>query len=186
MSLKYGILGLLNYNESTGYDLSKLFEYSLRLFYHAQQSQVYKELTQLEKEGCVMSRTILQTEKPNKKVYSITDKGRDSLLDWLSEFDEEQHFRKKLPLIMKVFFAASISDDEMIKTFTRVKELAEQKILKLKDDFKDLASQNLKSQKEDRNSLYWSMTLEYGLMNYRMCSQWADRCISMIKKQQPS
>ena len=44
MPLKHAILGLLNYAEMTGYDIDRYFKSSIAFFWHAQTSQIYKEL----------------------------------------------------------------------------------------------------------------------------------------------
>lgn len=46
-TLKYAILGLLNRNEMTGYELSKEFETTLFEFWNAKHSQIYPELKSL-------------------------------------------------------------------------------------------------------------------------------------------
>ena len=42
--LKHGILGLLNYGDMTGYEIREAFESSLKFFWPAQTSQIYREL----------------------------------------------------------------------------------------------------------------------------------------------
>ncbi len=42
--LKHGILGLLNYHPMTGYEIMLVFRDSLRFFWSAQTSQIYREL----------------------------------------------------------------------------------------------------------------------------------------------
>lgn len=81
MSLTYGILGFLSYGSMTGYDLAKAFGCSVNFFWNAQTSQIYRELGRMEGEGLVASELVLQTQRPNKKLYSITEKGRESFQD---------------------------------------------------------------------------------------------------------
>ena len=52
--LKHGILGLLNYGDMTGYEIKTAFEDSLNHFWHAQTSQIYRELQLLEKNGSTL------------------------------------------------------------------------------------------------------------------------------------
>ncbi len=47
MSLEYAILGFLNYHPYTGYDLKKIFDTSIRHFWPADQSQIYRTLARL-------------------------------------------------------------------------------------------------------------------------------------------
>lgn len=56
MSLKYGLLSLLNYGDMTGYELSKEFDDSLGFFWQAQISQIYRELNTMEKCGWLKSK----------------------------------------------------------------------------------------------------------------------------------
>ena len=49
--LKYGILGLLNYQDMTGYEVMEVFRDSLRFFWSAQTSQIYREMQGMEKNG---------------------------------------------------------------------------------------------------------------------------------------
>ena len=89
MPLKHAILGLLNYAEMTGYDIDRYFKSSIAFFWHAQTSQIYKELNTCTKHNWVDSEIVYQSDKPNKKVFHITDEGRLELNRWLADADLE-------------------------------------------------------------------------------------------------
>ncbi|MGE5576976.1 MAG: PadR family transcriptional regulator, partial [Syntrophothermus sp.] len=55
MSLPYAILGFLSYRPMTGYDLGNFFKQSVAHFWHAELSQIYRELGKLEEKGLVKS-----------------------------------------------------------------------------------------------------------------------------------
>ncbi|MDR0469037.1 MAG: PadR family transcriptional regulator, partial [Peptococcaceae bacterium] len=80
MSLKYGLLGLLNYGTMTGYELDKVFNDSLGFFWQGQTSQIYRELSAMERDGWLKSERVVQQDKPNKKLYIITDDGKRALI----------------------------------------------------------------------------------------------------------
>ena len=85
MSLRYGLLGILYAVESrTGYELDKDFKEAYDYIWRSNTSQIYSELGKMEQDGWLTSERIIQDEKPNKRVYSITEKGRVELLKWLS------------------------------------------------------------------------------------------------------
>src|SRR5512139_1650768 len=84
MSLEFAILGFLNYHPYTGYDLKKIFDSSIRHFWPADQSQIYRTLAHLTDQGYVEMEKIPQADRPDRKVYHITDGGRAELLRWLS------------------------------------------------------------------------------------------------------
>ena len=51
MSLEHAILGFLNYKPLSGYDLKKIFDTSVRHFWAADQSQIYRTLNRLTERG---------------------------------------------------------------------------------------------------------------------------------------
>ena len=63
MSLEYAILGFLNYSPMSGYDLKKLFDNSVRHFWPADQSQIYRTLGKLAEQGYV-EREIVPGRRP--------------------------------------------------------------------------------------------------------------------------
>ncbi|MET3288985.1 UNVERIFIED_CONTAM: PadR family transcriptional regulator AphA [Brevibacillus sp. OAP136] len=80
-TLSYGLLGLLARKSCSGYDLML----QLQPFWQAKHSQIYPLLANLEGEGYLQYTRVEQTEKPDKKMYTITQKGRDALQAWLAE-----------------------------------------------------------------------------------------------------
>ena len=81
-TLKYAILGLLNRKNMTGYDLSKEFETTLFEFWNAKHSQIYPELKSLSENGLVRYEVEITGNVLEKKVYSITEKGREDFYKW--------------------------------------------------------------------------------------------------------
>ncbi len=182
MSLAFGILGLLTYQDSTGYDLAKTFEDSLNNFWHAQSSQIYRELGHMEKDGLVSSRNIIQSGRPNKRLYSITEEGRAALSKWLSETEPEVE-NPHHALLMRVFFGAG--DPEA--TLTMLRKCRQQCLSVLEANCSDVR-QNIENYaaitpdgQEKRR--YWLMTLDYGIAQTQALADWAGRCIEQIEKE---
>ena len=117
MSLKHAILGFLNYTPKTGYELKNVFDTSVQHFWPADQSQIYRTLTQLEKDGWVEKEIVVQENRPNRKVYSITDMGQQELYRWLVT-PITQHDHRNAALI-QVFFAGQLSNEEILEIFER-------------------------------------------------------------------
>ena len=113
MSLKHGLLGLINYSPMTGYELTKEFNESLAYFWHATSQQIYKELDTMEKSGWLVSERVMQSEKPNKRVYSITPKGKAALVDWVSRPEDgvTKFMQGKNPFLLRLAFAGEASDE---------------------------------------------------------------------------
>lgn len=176
--LKHGILGLLNYHDMTGYEVMEVFKDSLNYFWIAQTSQIYRELQGLEKHGWVRKTVVPQQGKPDKNVYSITEKGKAELLRWLSE--SGLGLNPRTPVLMKVFFLGERGREENIAYFRRLKEECEQFLEHLSEVPEHIAAyENLLGEKE--KSVYWQMTVDYGRRNMQMYIDWAQECIRRLE-----
>jgi DNA-binding PadR family transcriptional regulator len=82
LALGDAILVCLTEHPMTGYELAKTFETSIGFFWKADHQQIYRELTRLRDKGHVDGREVVQSGKPNKLVYSLTDAGRAALKQW--------------------------------------------------------------------------------------------------------
>ncbi len=80
MDVKTVCLGMLTDGEASGYDLKKEFESSFGHFFAAGYGSIYPALNALARDGLVECRHIPQEGKPDRKVYSITELGREHLL----------------------------------------------------------------------------------------------------------
>jgi PadR family transcriptional regulator AphA len=80
MNVRTLCLGILSLQEASGYEIKKDVEDGLfSHFIDASFGSIYPALTQLAAEGYVTVREEEQTGKPDKKVYAITDSGRNAL-----------------------------------------------------------------------------------------------------------
>lgn len=82
MSLRHAVLGLLARRPSTGYELTRTFDRSLRTSWHARHSQIYPELAKLAAADLV---TVVERGARRSKTYAITAAGRAELRRWLVE-----------------------------------------------------------------------------------------------------
>ncbi len=80
MDVKTVCLGMLTEGEASGYDLKKEFESSFGHFFAAGYGSIYPALSALARDGLVECRHIPQEGKPDRKVYKITQAGREHLL----------------------------------------------------------------------------------------------------------
>jgi DNA-binding PadR family transcriptional regulator len=82
--LRYALLSLLAQRPRHGYELKNDFETALGGTWKVNFGQVYTTLGRLERDGMVQCQTIPQTDRPDKKVYSITATGRTELEEWFA------------------------------------------------------------------------------------------------------
>lgn len=83
MDVKTVCLGMLTDGPASGYDLKKEFESTFAHFFAAGYGSIYPALSKLLEDGLLTCEEIPQAGKPDRKVYCITDEGRQVLLDAL-------------------------------------------------------------------------------------------------------
>ena len=84
MALAHAILVALMNSPSSGYDLARRFGGTVGFFWDASHQQIYRELSKLETAGHVTAAKVKQDMRPNKKLYVLTERGKDCLIDWLN------------------------------------------------------------------------------------------------------
>ena len=97
-TLGYALLGLLAREPLSGYDLAQRLKERVSPFWPARHSQIYPELARLEGQGLVSHRVVAQAERPDKKVYTITDAGLAALRTWVAAPVEVGPVRDELVL----------------------------------------------------------------------------------------
>lgn len=85
MSLQHALLVSLAECEASGYDLTRRFDRSLGFFWSATHQQIYRVLARMTDEGLVAVRTEAGQGRPDRRVYTVTELGRDELARWTQE-----------------------------------------------------------------------------------------------------
>lgn len=82
---EYAMLAAIAHRSRSGYDLNKWFDEVASHFCTAGYSSVYPALSKFEQEGLVVHETVTSDRGPQRKVYSLTPKGKEVLLEWAAE-----------------------------------------------------------------------------------------------------
>ena len=178
MSLKHGLLGLLNTEGAmTGYDLDKFFKSSLNYFWQAKTSQIYRELSAMEGVGWLTSERVFQEEKPNKRVYSITPQGKMELIRWLSSPDIDLGSNAKSPFLMRIFFSGEVEKEQTLKLLREYREQAINAVNQMEEVLR-----LIEAEKADypKHSAYWKLTALHGHINCKAAIEWADEAIAIL------
>ncbi len=181
MSLKHAILGFLNYQASTGYDLKAYFDNSVRHFWPADQAQIYRTLSELTKDGLATVELVPQEDRPNKKVYSITHAGQEELRQWLV-MPLPPHDHRNAELI-QVFFAGQLSDEEVLEMFERA-AAQYRAILAVYDHIPMQITDYVEMVGSPRETFFWLLTLENGLRSTQATLEWLESVIERLRNQQ--
>lgn len=118
MNVRTLCLSVLYEGEATGYDIRRMAnDGEFSYFIEASFGSIYPALARLEDDGLVTSRTVPQDGKPARKVYSITQAGREAFAEELSAPLGEDVFRS--PFLLLARFVSILPQDLVAN---RVKE----------------------------------------------------------------
>ncbi len=178
MSLEHAILGFLQYEPSSGYDLKKVFDTSVQHFWPADQSQIYRTLARIADQGWAEVEVVRNDDRPDRKAYHITDAGRAELRRWLAmPLPPEPHRSADL---IRVFFAGQLRDEEALAIF-ETEAAAVRAGLAQYGRVPDLAQPYVDAYGDDREHFFWFLTLEAGRIAAEAHLAWLESVIERIR-----
>lgn len=169
MSLRHALLGLLDDEPASGYDLMKVFNSSMANVWPATQSQVYTELNRLADGDLIIASA---EGARGRKVYEITEAGRAELLDWLRNPPKLKPHRSDL--LLRVFFLNVVSPDDardMFVTHRATAEAQRDRLTEIRGQIDDGA---------DPISTNGRIALEFGLRKAEMEIDWATWALARL------
>ncbi|MEO8607433.1 MAG: PadR family transcriptional regulator [Chloroflexota bacterium] len=176
MSLTNAILGLLTQSPMTGYDLkNRSFDSSIAHFWPADQAQIYRTLDKMAEQGWVESQVEFQEERPNRKVYSITGKGRTELRHWLLSFQPLPPYRE--PFLIQLFFAEDLSNVQIITQLEAQRDAHRQRL----EGYQQIPLPTLDQLTEYRETSLQRLTLEMGIKVEQAYLEWFDLAINTVR-----
>lgn len=178
MSLDHAILGFLQYGPLSGYDLKARFDLSVQHFWPADQSQIYRTLAKLAEQGYAWLEVVEQDDRPDRKVYHITDGGREELRRWLAT-PLGMKGGRSAPLV-QVFFAGQLSDAEILAIFRGAAAQCRAGLEQLRQV--PAEAQAFTAEVEARESWCWFLTLECGIRLSEAHLAWLEDVIARIER----
>jgi DNA-binding PadR family transcriptional regulator len=178
MSLKHAILGFLSFKPMSGYDLKKAFDNSVRHFWPANQSQIYRTLAELEENEFVEKEVIPREERLDLKVYRVTEAGGEELRRWLSTPLPPREDRE--PFLVQVYFGGLLTDGELLRVLEHEIEEARQRLEAYREIYAAATQQT--NQIADERAVFLAMlTLEYGIEANATFLRWLNRAVERIR-----
>ena len=179
--IKNILLGFLNYMPLTGYDLKQSIDHSTAHFWHAHHSQIYTTLRQMEEEGLVTSQFVYEAGQPNRRVYTITEAGRQQLKEWLDQPMLEMAALKE-DFMVRIFFSGQREPEKVLNELKMQLELHRQK-LEVYHHIPDDDGNEEAFPQQKREEAFWHATLDMGIHYEETYIQWLERTISMVENQ---
>ena len=175
MSLRNAILGILNVMPMTGYDLKhQAFDATVRHFWPADQSQIYRTLNKLAEDNLVTGTIEAQDERPDRKVYAITPAGQTALDEWLKSDQAVPTLRD--PLLVQLFFGQEQPRADLLRLVAQ--QLAAHQARPAV--YEQIPIPPAESRPDDRWLALQHLTLDFGLALEQAYVDWLKHCQEVI------
>ncbi len=165
------LLGFLRRGDCTGYELKKAMDESVGFFFGSSYGSIYPALKELESSGLVEVREVVQSGKPNKKVYSITPEGEERFQAQLEERPAADSFRSEF--LMHLFFGGQKESGRLLALISDYRASQEDKLVRLRE---------VEAKVRDAATPYEMMCLGYGLIRYESTLYWLDEVEKQVRK----
>jgi len=179
MSLEYAVLGFLNYQPFSGYDLKKMFDSSVQHFWVADLSQIYRTLGKLSEKGWAHVEVVEQSERPDRKLYRITPQGQAALREWLAG-----PFPTAAPHsgpLVQVFFSGQMSDAVVQAKFAAAADLF-RGMLERYQQVPQQVQPYVHQVDSPRETYFWMKTLELGMLTMQAQLMWAEQVLRDLEQ----
>ncbi len=117
------VLGMVALGTSSGYDIRRAAERSVRFFWALGPPQIYAELKRLEAAGLITGRDDARGER-SRRVFDATPAGVEALRGWLTA-DEVGALEIRDPELLRLFFADVVGSDEAVARVRGIRRRSE-------------------------------------------------------------
>lgn len=181
MSLRDAVLAALLEGESSGYDLAKGFDASVANFWPATPQQLYRELDRLAEQGLIRARVVHQERRPNKRMFSLTEAGREAIRQFTAEAPKPSVIRDELLIKVQAADAGDMrAVRELIVERLQWATAKAQRYERLRSRLLDGRSEEEHLARADRVGPY--LTLIRGISFEEENIRWAERALAIIER----
>ncbi|TCP70078.1 PadR family transcriptional regulator [Baia soyae] len=121
-SFVYTILAILARDSGSSFEIAKKMD----LCWQTKHNQIYPILVELEERDLIFCTTIPQSGKPDKKVFSITEQGKEALAKWVPNVFQEPIIRDGF--LAKIYAQWLLDPDTMVQLLEERMQFFQHKI----------------------------------------------------------
>ncbi len=177
-TLDYVILAGLIHKPRSGYDLTKWMERETSHFFAIGHSSIYPALARLEREGLVRYEVVPSDQGPERKVYSITEAGREALLSWAGEPAAERQVRDEQ--LVKALCYGFLPKERALAQLREEKANHEEKLALYEKFERGLGAELREGRISGEAYLGTLLTLRRGIGVERSYVEWCEEAAKMI------
>lgn len=175
MSVKYAMLAILSERDQYGYELKTSFDEKVGEFWSLNYGQIYSTLDRLEREDLVTHDRMSQDKRPDRKIYSITGKGRKELDDWLcAPVGKVRALRDDF--FIKLVFMDRNDPGPVLELIERQKALYLKQMSRLTQQ-----KIKLRSRAGREDAFTTELLIDAGLLHAEADIKWLDACAAKIR-----
>lgn len=163
------LLGFLHEGPMTGWDLVTTAQHRIGAFWALTQSQVYRELSGMSRDG------LIEPDTPgprDRKPYLITDAGRAAFREWIESNPRSEQIR--FPLLLTLAFAEHLTRARLDEIIADHRRTHAERL----EDYRHKHALLDTDSRGDRSRL---ATLEFGLRYETAVLDWMDRLPEILR-----
>jgi DNA-binding PadR family transcriptional regulator len=192
LSVKYALLGILSEESRHGYEIKRAFDEKMGEFWNLNVGQIYSTLEKLEGEGLIEHSEIAQQDKPDKKVYRITDSGLEDFNDWRTRPIKAEPRTLRDELFVKILFmdphdpqsVLSLIKNHQSVYLAYMMRLTERKYQQEQQVRKGLTNAKTEQEREklERDRLLNAVLIDAALFHAEADIRWLRHCEARLKE----
>jgi DNA-binding PadR family transcriptional regulator len=164
------VLALLTVEgERSGYDLTKSAAKSVGHIWAPARSHLYAVLGRLARDGLASTRTVVQSDRPDKQLYTVTAAGREALGAWLAaDAVDDDSFH------LKVFYGGLMPRQRLVEHVEAYRDRIHERL-----DVYDAINETNTNRGHD---YYHRLMLDFGYARARASLAWADEVLRKLRR----
>ncbi len=177
LSFKHAILGLLADGPRHGYELRALYEDQLVPSAKLNFGQVYPTLDRLQRDGWVEHDVVSQRERPDKKVYGLTEEGRSQLRAWF-DTPSALNLDRRNETFLKLMVARRLAQVEPLEVLKVEKRACFARLHEV--------TQARAGAREQGEPLQAILLLDLAVLRLEAFAKWLENCDEALRQERQS
>jgi len=167
MNKELFLLGLIFYNELYGYHINELIDTHFEVVVNISKPTAYRLLGKMADSGWITSHEEVVGNRPPRKIFSITEKGKTIFLKLLEDSIKNYDPQKQLSNVVSLAFLQTIPSEKLIELL----KLRKNRVLFIMDMIRD--------SEKHQQSFYYMFDNQINHLNAEI--NWIDNTINSLK-----
>ena len=168
---QYAILGILSISSGTGYDIKKYCDTVISNVWNENFGHIYPMLNTMLEDGLIERKD--DNKSARRKVYAITEQGREEFSDWLIKPTQYRPVRSEF--MLKFLFSNQLPIEGIVTMLNGYKKRHELKLEELRTMEKYMNQEDKEILPERK--IFLGATIRYGILSTEAAIIWCDEII---------